>query len=114
MPRLQDIERFKRDLAALSHEAEVLERWGEKPETITPPEGAAAAPSLAQRVRRSVQARSRRNPARGETRACRPISPPSSRPPLDRDGDEESRRPIDDDLAALLGSSDEAERAAPS
>ena len=37
MPRLQDIERFKLDLAALSHEAEVLERWGEKPEGIAPP-----------------------------------------------------------------------------
>ena len=46
MPRLQDIERFKRDLAGLSHEAEVLERWGEKPEAITPPESAAAAPRL--------------------------------------------------------------------
>mgnify|MGYP001193016770 CR=1 FL=1 len=44
MPRLQDIERFKRDLADLSHEAEVLKRWGEKPEVIPPPVGAAAAP----------------------------------------------------------------------
>jgi tetratricopeptide (TPR) repeat protein len=47
MPRLQDIERFKRDLAALSHEAEVLERWGEKPEDIPPPEDASAAPGSA-------------------------------------------------------------------
>jgi len=35
MPRQQDIDRFKRDLAALSHEAEVLERWGEKPEAAS-------------------------------------------------------------------------------
>jgi len=37
MPRLQDIERFKRDLAALSREEEVLARWGESPEEIAPP-----------------------------------------------------------------------------
>jgi len=42
MPRLQDIERFKRDLAALSHEAETLERWGESPEDIPPPPPRAA------------------------------------------------------------------------
>ncbi len=41
MPRLQDIERFKRDLAALSREAETLARWGETPEGPAAP---AAAP----------------------------------------------------------------------
>ena len=44
MPRLQDIERFKRDLAALSNEAETLAAWGETPEDIRPPEGAVSAP----------------------------------------------------------------------
>jgi tetratricopeptide (TPR) repeat protein len=44
MPRLQDIEELKNDLAALGHEAETLERWGEAPRDIPPPEGAADAP----------------------------------------------------------------------
>jgi tetratricopeptide (TPR) repeat protein len=37
MPRQQDIDQFKLDLAALSHEAEVLARWGEKPEIAQKP-----------------------------------------------------------------------------
>ena len=45
MPRLQDIERFKRDLAALSREAEVLARWGESPEDVQAPPQSAAAPA---------------------------------------------------------------------
>ncbi len=44
MPRQQDIEQFKLDLAALSHEAEVLARWGEKPE-LAPRAAAEIAPS---------------------------------------------------------------------
>jgi len=41
MPRLQDIERFKKDLAALSREAETLARWGETAEDVPPPQGSA-------------------------------------------------------------------------
>ncbi len=43
MPRLQDIERFKQDLASLAHEGEVLERWGEALPVIEPPGGEEAA-----------------------------------------------------------------------
>jgi tetratricopeptide (TPR) repeat protein len=100
MPRLQDIERFKRDLAALSHEAEVLERWGEKPEAITPPEGAAAAPS----------------PGAPPAKPAKPAAPAGDEGvppdfaallnnlPLDRDaGESGAASSLDDDLAALLG-----------
>ena len=41
MPRLKDLDRFKSDLAALSHEDEILTRWGEKREYPPLPEGAA-------------------------------------------------------------------------
>jgi tetratricopeptide (TPR) repeat protein len=44
MPRLKDIERFRRDLAALSRESEILERWGEKREEPPLPEGPDVAP----------------------------------------------------------------------
>jgi len=40
MPRLQDIERFKKDLTSLAHEPEVLAQWGEKQADIPVPEGA--------------------------------------------------------------------------
>jgi tetratricopeptide (TPR) repeat protein len=109
MPRLQDIELFKRDLAALSHEAEVLERWGEKPEAITPPESAAAAPSLSA-------------PASRPSKPAAPVAPLEDEGvppdfsalleglPLDSEagetGEAGEASPIDDDLAALLGPSE--------
>jgi hypothetical protein len=74
MPRLQDLERFKRDLAALSHEADVLERWGEKPEVIPPPDGSPAAP--------------------GQTAAEKP-NPPPPETPVEDEG-------LPPDFAALL------------
>ena len=46
MPRLQDIERFKHDLAALAHETETLARWGEEPVDIPPPGGSEGAQEL--------------------------------------------------------------------
>jgi hypothetical protein len=120
MPRLQDIELFKRDLAALSHEAEVLERWGEKPEAITPPEGAAAAPSQAA-------------PAAKPATPIKPPKPPKPAAPdeegmppdfaallndlpLDREAgerEEAEASSIDEDLAALLGSTSPEAEAAP-
>jgi tetratricopeptide (TPR) repeat protein len=45
MPRQQDIDQFKLDLAALAHEAEVLARWGEKPEIAQKP-SATIAPAV--------------------------------------------------------------------
>ena len=99
MPKIQDIERFKRDLAALAKEAEVLERWGEKPDVITPPEGAAAAgetepPPLGDRVVEEQEG-----------------MPPDFAAlledlPLDR---EEGAGPVDEDIAALLESAEEEE-----
>ncbi len=44
MPRLQDVERFKRDLASLSRESEVLARWGEEREEATAPADAVVEP----------------------------------------------------------------------
>ena len=45
MPRQHDIEQFKLDLAALSHAAEVLARWGEKPELAPRAAAEIASPS---------------------------------------------------------------------
>src|SRR5208337_4889008 len=102
MPRLQDIERFKSDLASLSKEAEVLERWGEKPEIITPPEGAAetgeAAPS-------SFDARATgKTPAAEEQEGMPPdFAALLEDLPIDR---EEGAAPVDEDIAALLGAAE--------
>ena len=117
MPRLQDIERFKRDLAALSNETEVLERWGEKPEVLPPPESAAAAsvvpPAPAQEGR--IAAGPTPRPAGPAQPASEPEPEDEGAPPdfaalLDglpleaEAGDEGGAGSIDDDLAALLGS----------
>jgi tetratricopeptide (TPR) repeat protein len=114
MPRLQDIELFKRDLAALSHEAEVLERWGEKPEAITPPEGAAAAPQTAA----PEPAASSSRPAPARKSKAPPAAPPAEEgaPPdfaalLDglplgpeaEEGEAAEGSSLDAELAALLG-----------
>ena len=116
MPRLQDIERFKRDLAGLSHEAEVLERWGEKPEAITPPEGAAAAPSPA--AKEGAPGPSKTGPR--ETARKEPVEDEGLPPdfaslldnlPLDQEPDTEAAS-VDDELSALLGPSSEEETGA--
>jgi tetratricopeptide (TPR) repeat protein len=121
MPRLQDIELFKRDLAALSHEAEVLERWGEKPEVITPPEGAAAASGVAapgiETGPSPDSAAARKAPAAGAEEG----PPPDFAALLDglplgpERGEEEpaGAGSLDDDLAALLSGAPESEEAAP-
>ena len=107
MPRLQDIERFKRDLAALSHEAEVLERWGEKPETITPPEGAAAAPDPSAPRPDAPAARPPKLAAPDEDEGMPPdFSALLESLPLDQEAGEEGETgSMEDDLAALLGPS---------
>lgn len=115
MPRLQDIERFKSDLAALSHEAEVLERWGEKPGVITPSEGAAVAPR--QGAPEGAEAGAPTKPAR---RAPPPPEDEGLPPdfaalldnlPIDSESTgQEEPRSLDDELAALLGPA-EAEEA---
>ena len=99
MPRLQDIERFKRDLAALSKETEVLERWGEKPEVLTPPEGASAADEV--------------EPSVPEASPEEEGMPPDFAAlledlPTDR---EENPASVDDDIAALLGPAEDEEEA---
>jgi hypothetical protein len=112
MPRLQDIERFKRDLAALSHEAEVLDRWGEKPEAIAPPESAAAAPGVAATPGTTPAAKAARPapPAPAEDEGLPPdFSALLENLPLEGESEEaEEPSSMDDDLAALLGSSSEA------
>jgi tetratricopeptide (TPR) repeat protein len=45
MPRLKDVDRFRQDLAKLSREPEILERWGEKQEYPPLPEGPDKEPS---------------------------------------------------------------------
>ena len=110
MPRLQDIERFKRDLAALSHEAEVLERWGEKPGVVTPLEGAAAASGKTAPGRAAAEApRSPKALAIDETQSADDEGlPPDFAALLDNlPIDNEKASSVDDDLAALLGPSEE-------
>ena len=63
MPRLKDVERFRQDLAKLSREPEILERWGEKQEYPPLPEGPDKEPS---------------RPA--SRPASRPTSSPAARP----------------------------------
>jgi tetratricopeptide (TPR) repeat protein len=115
MPRLQDIELFKRDLAALSHEAEVLERWGEKPEAITPPEGAAAAPDKAAPEFEEPPAAPRAPARKPAEMAAEEGSPPDFAALLDglplgsEEGEGRSSgegSSLDDELAALLGGSE--------
>jgi hypothetical protein len=78
MPRLQDIERFKQDLAALSREAETLARWGEAPVDIPPPEGAAEFPEERSAAEQGVSDR----PA-GLARRTTPIAQPDEGLPPD-------------------------------
>ena len=106
MPRLQDLERFKRDLAALSHEADVLERWGEKPEVIPPPDGEPAAPSQA--------ATDKPNPPLPETTVEDEGLPPDfaallDNLPIDREKPEAGSGSVDDELAAFLAAPEEKE-----
>jgi tetratricopeptide (TPR) repeat protein len=106
MPRLQDLERFKRDLAALSHEAEILERWGEKPEVIPPPDGAPAAPSQA--------ATDKPNPPLPGTAVEDEGLPPDfaallDNLPIDHGEPEAGSGSVDDELAAFLAAPEEKE-----
>ncbi len=74
MPRLQDIERFKKDLSKLAHEPEVLAQWGEKPADVPAPEGANDDAALA-------AAKAGRKPAH-------PVPKPKTAPASDVPGDE--------------------------
>jgi tetratricopeptide (TPR) repeat protein len=118
MPRLQDIERFKRDLAALSREEEVLARWGESPEDIPPP------PSASDEIPAASEDRAR--PAAAEASIDQPEEglPPDFAALLDelplekteeageKEGEASSRGSMDAELDALLGISEpSAERA---
>jgi len=91
MPRLQDIERFKRDLAGLSREAEVLSSWGEQPEDIAPPEGASDAAAEAAEKGRPTQGAAHRAPP----------SPERAAPPLPG-ADEQPEEGLPPDFATLL------------
>jgi tetratricopeptide (TPR) repeat protein len=125
MPRLQDIERFKRDLSALSHEAEVLERWGEKPEKITPPEGAAVAQAPGEAAPASPEAPGAAAPKRSAP-PPKPAAleesegaPPDFAAlldglPLEGEGEEPAPSSLDEDLEALLGPSSTEEEEAES
>jgi tetratricopeptide (TPR) repeat protein len=104
MPRLQDIERFKRDLGALSHEAEVLERWGEKPEKITPPEGAAVAQAPGEGEPEVSEAAPVKPAALEESEGAPPdFAALLDGLPLEGEGSETSPSSLDDELEALIG-----------
>jgi tetratricopeptide (TPR) repeat protein len=90
MPRLQDIERFKRDLAGLSREAEVLSSWGEQPEEIAPPEGASDAAAEAAEKGRPAQGAAHRPPP--QARAAGPLP----------GADEQPEEGLPPDFATLL------------
>ena len=107
MPRLQDIERFKSDLATLSHEAEVLERWGEKPEQLPLPEAAEIDSSEPLSAGAGSQARpSRARPPQEDEGLPPDFAALLDTLPLEGEGEPSS---IDEDLAALLGPLDEEE-----
>jgi tetratricopeptide (TPR) repeat protein len=91
MPRLQDIERFKHDLAGLSREAEVLSSWGEAPEDIGAPEGASDT---------AMEAAEKGRPAPGLSHRA---PPPSERTSTPRPGaDEQPDEGLPPDFATLL------------
>ena len=117
MPRLQDIERFKRDLAALSHEAEVLERWGEKPAVISPPESVAAAPgpdAPSQEPEKTSSAQMPRPSPSPEDEGLPPdFAALLNDLPVDRESPVSSPASMDDELAALLGPTEEEAEAEP-
>jgi tetratricopeptide (TPR) repeat protein len=115
MPRLQDIERFKRDLGALSHEAEVLERWGEKPEKITPPEGAAVAQAPEEGEPEAPEAAPTKPSALEESEGAPPdFAALLDGLPLEGEDSETSPSSLDDELEALLGPTvEETEEKAP-
>jgi tetratricopeptide (TPR) repeat protein len=99
MPRLQDIELFKRDLAGLAHEAEVLKRWGEQAQVILPPGPDAA--------------RAKTPPPEAEETEEEGLPPDFAalldELPLEGEGEADRAKPpaMDDELAALLGDAEE-------
>ena len=115
MPRLQDIERFKRDLSALSHEGEVLERWGEKPEPIPPPE-VSAKPAQEAPAPSEAPAAAKAAPRRPKTPPAEEGLPPDFASLLDNMpvGGRKAPSGVDEELEALLGGAEEEGSAAPS
>ena len=106
MPRLKDVERFRQDLAKLSREPEILERWGEKPEYPPLPEGPDKEPS-----------RPAARPAPGQ--AARPAPQAKSIPKINKPEPEEGLPPDFETLLAQLpleaeASEQEAKAAPPS
>ncbi|MDA8426296.1 MAG: hypothetical protein M0Z80_09160 [Treponema sp.] len=76
MPRLQDIERFKKDLAALSREAETLARWGETAADLRPPEGSGEPPPARPEASPGPQRAAAPRPAAPRPTASRRPEPP--------------------------------------
>jgi hypothetical protein len=115
MPRLQDIERFKRDLSALSHEGEVLERWGEKPEPIPPPE-VSAKPAQEAPAPSEAPAAAKAAPRRPKTPPAEEGLPPDFASLLDNMpvGGRKAPSDVDEELEALLGGVEEEGTAASS
>ncbi|MBL8965876.1 MAG: hypothetical protein JNG85_02635 [Spirochaetaceae bacterium] len=78
MPRLQDVERFKSDLAALSRESEILAQWGEEREDAQPPADAVAEPARPEAPPRGLAAKAAAATAK-KTAASR--AAPAAEPP---------------------------------
>ena len=97
MPRLKDIERFRQDLAKLSREPEILERWGEKAEYPPLPEGPDKEPSRP--ASRPGQGPAPRAASGG---AARPAAQPKSIPKITRPEPEEGLPPDFETLLAQL------------
>jgi len=93
MPRLKDVERFRQDLAKLSREPEILERWGEKPEYPPLPEGPDKEPSR-------PASRPASKPAPGQ--AARPAPQAKSIPKISKPEPEEGLPPDFETLLAQL------------
>jgi hypothetical protein len=124
MPRLQDVELFKKDLAKLTREAEVLERWGEEPEDIAPPPASAAstgaAPAAPGPAAPAPKAGKVPAPAPKAAKAPAPEPPTDELPPDFADlldnmptgetaAGEGASSSYEDELAALLAPGGEAE-----
>jgi len=93
MPRLKDVERFRQDLAKLSREPEILERWGEKPEYPPLPEGPDKEPS---------RSASRPAPKPAPGQAARPAPQARSIPKINKPEPEEGLPPDFETLLAQL------------
>ena len=84
MPRLKDLERFKRDLAGLSRESEILEQWGEQREDLPLPEGPDVVAQRAEAPETPGPAAGKALPSLGPDLGMEPQPPPETKRPAKR------------------------------